>query len=142
VAGLIPITPHIALNSNEIREEFIQSAGPGGQNVNKVSTAVRLRFDVLSSPSLPEEVKLRLLRLAGKRATTQGELVIEAHQFRTQEQNRQAALERLVRLIRSATEKPKPRHQTRPTLASKQRRLAQKKQRGEIKRLRRFTPDA
>jgi ribosome-associated protein len=142
VASLILITPHITLDSNEIREEFIQSAGPGGQNVNKVSTAVRLRFDVLSSPSLPEEVKLRLLRLAGKRATTQGDLVIEAHQFRTQEQNRQAALERLVRLIRSATEKPKLRHQTRPTLASKQRRLVQKKKRGEIKRLRRFTPDA
>lgn len=141
MAGKIPVTQHIMLDSSEIHEEFIQSTGPGGQNVNKVSTAVRLRFDVLASPSLPEEVKLRLLDLAGKRATTQGELVLESRQYRTQEQNRQAALERLIRLIQEATEKPRPRRQTRPTLASKQRRLVKKKQRGEIKRLRRFSPE-
>lgn len=141
MAGLIRITPHIALDSGEIREEFIQATGPGGQNVNKVATAVRLRFDVLASPSLPEEIKQRLLRLAGKRITAQGELVIEGRQYRTQEQNRQAALERLVHLIQAATEKPKLRHKTRPTLASRQRRLAEKKHKGEIKRLRKFTPD-
>jgi ribosome-associated protein len=138
MAGLIPITANILLDSGEIREEFIQADGPGGQNVNKVSTAVRLRFDVLGSPSLPEEIKQRLVHLAGKRITSHGELVIEARQYRTQEQNRQAALERLTRLIQAAAEKPKPRHKTHPTVASQKRRLAQKKQRGEIKRLRRF----
>jgi ribosome-associated protein len=141
LAGLIRISHHILLDSSEIREEFIQATGPGGQNVNKVATAVRLRFDVPASQSLPEEVKQRLLRLAGRRITEQGELVIEGREYRTQEQNRRAALERLVRLIQAAAEKPKPRHKTHPTLASKQRRLAEKKHKGEIKRLRKYTPD-
>jgi len=129
------------LDSSEIQEEFIQATGPGGQNVNKVATAVRLRFDVLASPSLPEEVKRRLLHLAGKRITAQGVLVIEGRQYRTQEQNRQAALERLVRLIQTAMEKPKPRHKTYPTLASKQRRLTDKKHKAEIKSLRKHVTD-
>ncbi len=141
MAGRIPITQHIWLDPGEIHEDFIHAAGPGGQNINKVSTAVRLRFDVQASPALPDEVKQRLLRLAGKRATSQGELVLEARQYRTQEKNRQAALERLVRLVQSAAEAPKLRHPTRPTLAAKQRRMAKKMQRGEIKRLRRFTPE-
>jgi ribosome-associated protein len=129
------------LDSSEIQEEFIQATGPGGQNVNKVATAVRLRFDVLASPSLPEEVKRRLLHLAGKRITAQGVLVIEGRQYRTQEQNRQAALERLVRLIQTAMEKPKPRHKTHPTLASKQRRLTDKKHKAELKSLRKHVTD-
>ncbi len=138
---LIWVTHQIALDPREIHEEFFQATGPGGQNVNKVATAVRIRFDLMGSASLPDEVRQRLIHQAGKRLTVQGELVIEARQHRTQEQNRQAALERLVHLIRAAAEKPKPRFKTRPTLASKQRRLAEKKQKGEIKRLRKYTPE-
>lgn len=132
----IVISATIRLDPGEIQEEFFQSGGPGGQNVNKVATAVRLRFDVKGSPSLSEEVKLRLMRIAEKRVNDRGELVIEARQYRTQEKNRQAALERLVQLIRSAAHKPKLRHPTKPTLAARKRRLAEKRQRGEIKRLR------
>jgi ribosome-associated protein len=136
----IEITPSIILPESELGFTFIRSSGPGGQNVNKVATATQLRFDVLHSPSLPEEVRLRLLKLAKNRISEDGILIIEAKTYRTQEQNRQDAIDRLVNLIRRATEKPKIRKQTRPTLASKQRRLEQKRRRGEIKRLRRSPP--
>lgn len=131
---MIEITPQLAIDEREIGLQFIRASGPGGQNVNKVATAVQLRFDVAHSPSLPDDVRARLMRLAGNRLTREGELVIEAKRFRTQERNRQDAVDRLVELIRRATEKPKPRVATRPTLASKKRRLESKKQRGEIKR--------
>lgn len=131
---MIRITPYLALDEGEIKLQFIRASGPGGQNVNKVSSAVQLRFDVAHSPSLPEAVRTRLMRLAGSRLTNEGEVVIEAKRFRTQERNRQDAIDRLVELIRRATEKPKPRVATRPTLASKKRRLEAKKQRGEVKR--------
>jgi ribosome-associated protein len=133
---MIQITPEIAIDESEIKEEFIRSSGPGGQNVNKVATAVQLRFN-LNAASLPEDVMERLKRIARNRINAEGVLIIEARQYRTQEQNRHDALERLVNLIRQATEKPKARKKTRPTLASKQRRLSEKKQRGEVKRLRR-----
>jgi len=131
---MIRITPQLAIDEREIELQFIRASGPGGQNVNKVSTAVQLRFDVAHSPSLPDDVRLRLMKLAGSRLTNEGELLIEAKRHRTQERNRQDAITRLVELIRHATEKPKPRVATRPTLASKKRRLEGKKQRGEIKR--------
>jgi ribosome-associated protein len=134
---MIEITPSFGINEKEIEVAFVRSPGPGGQNVNKVSSAVQLHFNVQESPSLPEEVKKRLVRLAGKRMTTNGILIIEARQYRSQEQNRQAALERLKRLIRQALEPPKPRHKTRPTRASVTRRLESKRKRGETKRLRR-----
>ena len=137
---MIQVTPSIALDESEISEEFVRAAGPGGQNVNKVSTAVQLRFDVLHSPSLPEDVRTRLIRLAGKRMTDEGVIVILAKQHRTQLQNRAEATTQLIELIRKATEKPKPRHKTRPTLASKQRRLEGKKQRSEIKQIRTRRP--
>lgn len=134
---MIEITPSFGINEKEIEVAFVRSPGPGGQNVNKVSSAVQLHFNVQESPSLPEEVKKRLVRLAGKRMTTNGILIIEARQYRSQEQNRQATLERLKRLIRQALEPPKPRHKTRPTRASVTRRLESKRKRGETKRLRR-----
>ena len=131
------ITPSISIPDNELTFTFIRSSGPGGQNVNKVATAAQLRFDVRNSPSLPAEVKERLVKLAGARLTQEGVLVIEAKRFRTQEQNRQDALDRLVTLVRRAAARPKARRPTRPTLASKQRRLESKRRHSEIKRLRR-----
>ena len=122
---------------HELQLEYIRSSGPGGQNVNKVATAVQLRFDVLNSPSLSVDIKTRLLKLAGKRATADGILVIEAKRHRTQEGNREDALERFYELVKRAYEKPKPRHKTKPTRSSKEERLKEKKKRGEIKKNRR-----
>ena len=133
---MIQITPTLALDENEIDISFVQASGPGGQNVNKVATAAQLRFDAAHSPSLPEDVRQRLTRLAGKRMTAYGVLVIDARQFRTQERNRQDALERLVSLIRQAARTPKPRRKTRPPRESKRRRREAKRRRGQVKRRR------
>jgi ribosome-associated protein len=135
-SGLIPITPNIAIDESEIKYQFIRASGPGGQKVNKVSTAVQIRFDVGNSPSLPDDIRDRLIRLAGRRITAEGVLVIDARRFRTQEQNRKDAIERLVELIRKAAERPKSRRKTRPTLASKRRRLETKRRHGVTKRMR------
>jgi ribosome-associated protein len=134
---LIQVTRSIALDEGELSETFIRASGPGGQNVNKLSTAVQLRFDVRNSPSLPEGVRARLIRLAGRRITLDGVLIITAQRHRTQDRNRQDAVDRLLELIREAAIPPVPRRPTRPTLGSKQRRLESKSQRGAIKRLRR-----
>ena len=139
---MIAITPLIALDEREIHLDFIRASGPGGQNVNKVATTAQLRFDVRRSPSLPDEVRQRLIGLAGKQITDDGVLIITARQFRTQDRNRQDALDRLIALIRRASVRPTPRHKTRPTRASKQRRLETKHRRGETKRARRSTPRA
>ncbi len=139
---MIPVTDTLTLDENEIQIDFVRASGPGGQNVNKVATAAQLRFDVRRSPSLPDGVRERLIRLAGRRITEDGVLIITAQRFRTQERNRQDALDRLVELIRRAAEPPKPRRKTRPTLAAKERRLDTKRQRGQTKRLRRSVPSA
>src|ERR1700739_2807022 len=133
---MIPITNTIAIDESELSETFIRASGPGGQNVNKLSTAVQLRFDVRQSPSLPAEVRARLERLAGRRLTRDGVLVITAQRHRTQERNRDDALARLIALIRAAAVAPVPRRPTRPTLGSKLRRLEGKKRRSGIKALR------
>lgn len=125
---------------NELSFEFIRASGPGGQNVNKVATAVQLRFDVARSPSLREDVKTRLMKLAGKRVSADGMLVIEAKKYRSQEQNRLDALERFHELVKKAKEKPKPRWKTKPTRASKEERLKEKRKRGEVKKLRKEKP--
>lgn len=138
---MIQITPDLAIHESEIREEFIRASGPGGQNVNKVASAVQLRFDVARSPSLPEDVRERLARLAGKRITAEGVLIIEARRYRAQSHNRDDAMERLLALIRRAAESPKPRIKTKPTAASRERRLAVKRRRSEIKRLRGKKPE-
>lgn len=134
---MIRITPSIAIGEDEIREEFVRASGPGGQNVNKVATAVKLRFDIAGSANLPEDVRERLIRLGGRRVTGDGVLILDARRFRTQERNRQDATERLVKLIRLAAHLPKPRRKTKPTTASRKRRLEDKRRRGETKRLRR-----
>jgi ribosome-associated protein len=140
---MIEITPSLKIDEKEIELAFIRSSGPGGQNVNKVASTVQLRFDLLHSASLTEEVKARLVRIAGKRVNAEGVLVIEAHRYRTQEQNRQDALDRLAILIRKALHKPVQRKATRPGAADRRKRLDEKKKRGEVKRARRlgFRPD-
>jgi ribosome-associated protein len=137
---MIRVTPHISIDEREIEESFIRASGPGGQNVNKLATAVQLRFDVARSPSLPPEVRARLARLAGRRLTRDGVLVITAQRHRTQERNRQDGLDRLIALIRQAAVRPVPRRPTRPTAGSRERRIETKKRRGGVKRLRRAKP--
>jgi ribosome-associated protein len=133
---MIRITDHISLDESELDESFIRSSGPGGQNVNKLATAVQLRFDVRHSPSLPNDVRARLERMAGSRLTRDGVLIITAQSHRTQERNRADALDRLTELIQAAAVRPIPRRPTKPTKASRRRRLDSKKRRGGIKALR------
>jgi ribosome-associated protein len=137
---MIRITPKISIDEREVQLEFVRASGPGGQKVNKVATAVQLRFDVINSPSLPDDVRERLIRLAGNRVTEDGVLIIEAKRYRTQDRNRKDAIDRLISLIQKAAVQPKPRRKTRPTLASKERRLENKRRRSEIKRRRREIP--
>jgi ribosome-associated protein len=137
---MIQVTPHIAIDEREIEESFVRASGPGGQNVNKLSTAVQLRFNVRHSPSLSGDVRARLERLAGSRLTRDGELVIIAQSHRTQARNRQDALDRLLELIRKAAVAPIKRRPTRPTRASRERRIEGKKRRGGIKQQRRVKP--
>jgi ribosome-associated protein len=134
---MIQINDRISLDENELQFDFIRASGPGGQNVNKVSTAVRLQFDVKSSPSLPEDVRQRLIKLAGRRVGADGVLALLARSKRTQEANRTEAIDRLVELVQRACERPKPRRETRPTLGSKQRRLETKRRHGANKARRR-----
>jgi len=137
---MIHVTAHIAIDEREIEESFVRSSGPGGQNVNKLSTAVQLRFDVRHSPSLPNDVRARLERLAGSRLTRDGVLVIIAQSHRTQGRNRDDALDRLLELIRRAAVAPIKRRPTKPTRASRERRIEAKKRHARTKRLRQSRP--
>jgi len=138
---LIPINCHLFLDDGEIEETFVRASGPGGQNVNKVSSAVQIRFDPSGSRSLPEDLRERLGRLAGRRLTRDGVIVIIAQRYRTRERNRQDALDRLIALIRRAAVPPVPRRPTKPSRAAKERRLQAKAKRSAIKELRRGEPD-
>jgi len=137
---MIRITPSISIAERELEEHFIRAPGPGGQNVNKLASAVELRFDVRRSQSLPDDVRARLERLAGRRLTREGVLVINAQRHRTQERNRQDARARLLHLIRRAAVAPVPRRATKPTAGARERRLQTKKRRGAIKGLRQEKP--
>ncbi|MEQ9617692.1 MAG: alternative ribosome rescue aminoacyl-tRNA hydrolase ArfB [Deltaproteobacteria bacterium] len=133
---MIRITPRISLDESEIRMDFVRSSGPGGQNVNKLATAAQLRFDIKNSPNLPDDVRERLIQIAGNKVTRSGVLIIEASRFRTQETNRNDAVNRLTELIRRAAKKPALRRKTRPTLKSQRQRLETKRQKGKVKELR------
>ena len=133
---MIYVTDHLQIDEGELDLRAARASGPGGQHVNKTSTAIELRFDVVGSPSLPEDVKTRLIKIAGSRMTLDGELLIFAQTHRSQELNRQDAIGRLIALTQRAAEAPKPRKRTRPTKASKERRLAQKSRRSDVKTMR------
>jgi ribosome-associated protein len=133
---LLKITDKISIDENELHFDFVRSSGPGGQNVNKVASAVQLRFDVNGSPSLPDDVRERLTKIAGNKITENGILIIEAKRRRSQYQNRQDAISRLAAMIRKAAEKPRKRHKTKPPAEAKKRRLEMKRRRSEIKKMR------
>jgi ribosome-associated protein len=137
---MIHITQSISISESEIEERFVRSSGPGGQNVNKVATGVQLRFDAAHSPALSESMRLRLAALAGGRMTQEGILILDARRFRTQEQNRRDAMDRLIELLRMALQKPKRRYATKPSLASKGRRLESKRRKSMTKRIRGTVP--
>ncbi len=134
---MLSITPTLSIPEDELVEEFLRSSGPGGQHVNKTATAVRLRFDAKNSPSLTAPVRDRLIKIAGARCTPHGEIIIEVHEFRSQKMNREEARERLIKLLKSAARPPKKRTKTKPSKASKERRIEGKKVRGQTKKLRR-----
>jgi len=138
---MLEITPNIAIDENEIKIQFVQASGPGGQNVNKVATSAQLRFDVVNSPSLEPDIKERILSSARKRINKEGILIIEARRYRTQEQNRQDAVNRLVTILQKSLIRPKKRLATRPSVTSRAARLSKKKRRGDIKKTRRYVPD-
>lgn len=138
---MIEVTSSVKIDENEVQYEFVRASGPGGQNVNKVASSVQLRFNVRNSPSLEPDVKERLIKLAGNRVTEDGILIIEAKRYRTQDQNRFDATQRLITWVQKALDKPKVRKATRPTITAKAARVGDKKKRGEIKKTRRFNPE-
>ena len=138
---MIYISREISIDEKELEIDFIRSSGPGGQNINKVSTGVQLRFNILQSPSLPEDVKSRLASLAGSRLTEKGEIIIEAKRFRTQTKNRDDAIGRLIAMIRQAAQKPKVRKKTKPSVSASAARVFDKKKRGSIKKIRNYNPE-